>query len=341
MHAVLVLVVATLVAALAAAPEAQSARQAMQQDPACQSLTPAAAGGPLPATGDTLVVRWLGTTNYELVYRDQIFLVDTYYERVPRMRPIGVTPSDFRRATAIFIGHPHADHIADAPAVARQTGATVIAAEHGRIVLARAGLDARQFRAVKGGEVLEYRGVVVEAVRGHHNVIESTLPAGFRARMLAALEQAALQQPYAEAEQTQAAAIAARGSSDPDIIANGTINYLFTLDGRFRVMFVDSPGPITDGQRALMQRITGVDVAMLPYFNFEAGIPPLVELVKTFRPATVFLGHHDWFGTMGWASNYPPAYAIRAVSPQTRTLDVLYRTPVCFNTTTKDMVIGW
>jgi hypothetical protein len=80
---------------------------------------------------------------------------------------------------------------------------------------------------------------------------------------------------------------------------------------------------------------------MLPYFNFEAGIPPLLELVKTFKPRMVFLGHHDWFGTIGWASNYPPAYAIRTVSPQTRTLDVLYRTPVCFNTTTKDMVIGW
>jgi len=44
---------------------------------------------------------------------------------------------------------------------------------------------------------------------------------------------------------------------------------------------------------------------------------------------------------MQWASNYPPAYAIRAASPQTRTLDVLYRTPVCFNTATKEMVIGW
>ena len=334
-------VVAAFVAALAATADAQSVRQAMQQDPACQSLTPAAAGGPLPRSPETAVVRWLGTTNYELVYRDQIFLIDTYYERVPRMRPIGVAPGDFTKATAIFIGHPHADHVSDAPVVARQTGATVTGAEHVRVVLAKGGLPERQFRAVKGGEVFEYRGVVVEAVKGHHNVIESTLPAGFRAKMLEALEAAALQQPYTEEEQTRAAAVSARGNSDPDIIANGTINYLFTLGNGFRMVFVDSPGPVTDGQRALMQKIPDVDVAMLPYFNFEAGIPPLVELVKTFKPATVFLGHHDWFGTMGWASNYPPAYAIRHLSPTTRTLDVLYLTPVCFNTTTKDMVIGW
>jgi hypothetical protein len=109
----------------------------------------------------------------------------------------------------------------------------------------------------------------------------------------------------------------------------------------FRVMFADSPGPITTEQRALMQRVAAVDVAMLPYVNFEAGIPSLVELVKTFKPATVFMGHHDGPGTMLWASNYPPAYAIRRASPNTRTLDVLYRAPVCFNTATKEIVIGW
>jgi hypothetical protein len=106
-------------------------------------------------------------------------------------------------------------------------------------------------------------------------------------------------------------------------------------------LFADSPGPITDAQRALAQKVPSVDVAMLPYFSFEAGIPPLVELVKTFKPSTVFLGHHDAEGTMKWASNYPPALAIRDASPKTRTMDVIYRTPVCFNTVSKEMVIGW
>jgi L-ascorbate metabolism protein UlaG (beta-lactamase superfamily) len=313
----------------------------MRQDPACQVLTPAAAGGALPKDPETVVVRWLGTTNYEVTYRNQIFLIDAYYERVPRMRPIGITPKEFSKATAIFIGHPHHDHISDVASVAKQTGAMVVGAELGREVLSKAGLPTRQFQAVKGGEVLKYSGVVVETVLGHHNVIAATLPDGFREKMLAALETAALQQPYSEAEVKQADAIQGRGSTDARIATQGVINYLFTLGNNFRMMFVDSPGPITDGQRALMQRIPGVDVAMLPYFNFEAGIPPLVELVNTFKPATVFLGHHDWFGTMGWASNYPPAYAIRSASPRTRTLDVLYRTPVCFNTATKEMVIGW
>ena len=313
----------------------------MRQDPACQLLTPASAGGPLPKDQETVVVRWLGHTNYELVYRDNVFLLDTYYDRVPRTHRVGVSSQDFKKATGLFIGHPHFDHMSDAAAVARQTGATVVGAAPAGDVLSKGGLPARQFKLVKGGEVLQYRGVSVEAVLGHHNVIATTVPEGFLDKQQAALQSAALQEPYSEAEAKQADAIRTRGSRDPNIATAGVINYLFTFGNNFRVMFADSPGPITSQQRALMERVSAVDVAMLPYVNFEAGIPPLVELVKTFRPGTVFLGHHDGAGTMLWASNYPPAYAIRSASPRTRTLDVLYRTPVCFNTATKEMVIGW
>jgi len=340
MH-VLVSIVVALVIVLAAAPEAQGVRDAMQQDPACQSLRPAAAGGPLPTSADTLVIRWLGHTNYELTYRGRVFLLDAYFDRLPRSHPIGVAPADMTIATALFIGHPHFDHIADAASVARRTGAAVVGAPYAAEVLSKAELPARQFVPVKGGETMQWPGVRVETVLGHHNVIASTVPEGFLDRQQAALQAAALQTSYSEAEAARAEAIRARGSRAPGIAKSGVINYLFTFDGRFRVLFADSPGPVTDAQRAAMRTLTGVDVAMLPYVNFEAGIPPLVELVRTFKPGTVFLGHHDGAGTMLWASNYPPAYAIRRASPETRTLDVLYRTPVCFNTTTKDMVIGW
>jgi len=313
----------------------------MQQDPACQVLTPASTGGPLPKDPATAVIRWLGHTNYELVYQGNVFLLDAYYERVPRSHPVGVAPRDVTRATALFVGHPHFDHMSDAASIARQTGATVVGAAAAGEVLVKGGLPARQFRAVKGGEVLQYPQVTVQAVLGRHNIIATTVPEGFLEKQEAALQVAALQQPYSDAEAKQAEAIRARGSRDPSIATTGVINYLFTLGNDFRVMFADSPGPVTDAQRAAMQSLAGVNVAMLPYVNFEAGIPPLLELVKTFKPATLFLGHHDGGGTMLWASNYPPANAIRRVSPGTRTLDVLYRTPVCFNTATKDMVIGW
>jgi L-ascorbate metabolism protein UlaG (beta-lactamase superfamily) len=225
--------------------------------------------------------------------------------------------------------------------VAKQTGAPVIGASFAGEVLAKGGAPASQFKAVKGGEVMQYQGVTVEAVLGHHNVIATTVPEGFLDKQAAAIETASLQKPVSDAEKQQLDAIRARGSRDPKIATDGVINYLFTFGNGFHVLFADSPGPITDAQRAVAQKVPSVDVAMLPYFSFEAGIPPLVELVKTFKPSTVFLGHHDAEGTMKWASNYPPALAIREASPKTRTMDVIYRTPVCFNTQSKEMVIGW
>jgi len=334
-------VVALLIGWLAAPVSAQNAKAAMQQDPACQSLTPVSAGGPAPKNQDTVVVRWLGWTNYEVAYRGDVFLLDTYYDRGPRMHPIGVATADIKKASAIFIGHAHFDHMSDAAAVAKQTGAPVVGAAFASAVLATGGAPAKQFKAVKGGEVMQYRDVTVEAVLGHHNVIATTVPEGFLEKQAAAVDVASLQKPLSDAEKQQLDAIRARGSRDPKIATDGVINYLFTFGNGFHILFADSPGPITDAQRAMAQKLSSVDVAMLPYFSFEAGIPPLVELVKTFKPSTVFLGHHDAEGTMKWASTYPPALAIRDTSPKSRTLDVIYRTPVCFNTVSKEMVIGW
>lgn len=313
----------------------------MQQDPACQSLTPVSAGGPAPKSPDTVVVRWLGWTNYEIAYRGEVFLLDAYYDRGPRMHPIGVAPADIKKANAIFIGHAHFDHMSDAATVAKQTGAPVIGASFASEVLTRGGVPAKQFKAVKGGEVMQYPGVTVEAALGHHNVIATTVPQGFLEKQAAALEAASLLQPATAAEQQQLDAIRARGSRDPKIADQGVINYLFTFGDGFHLLFADSPGPITEGQRALIRKVPAVDVAMLPYFAFGAGIPPLVDLVKTFKPSTVFLGHHDAEGTMKWASNYPAALAIRDASPKTRTMDVIYRTPVCFDAVSKEMFVGW
>ena len=181
----------------------------------------------------------------------------------------------------------------------------------------------------------------VQAVLAHHNVISTTVPDGYQDKVAAALTVAALATPLSTAEQKLADAIRARGSRDPGISDKGTIGYMLTLGSNFRIWVVDSPGPITDGERKLMQTIpNGVDVALLSLVSRNAGIPPLVELVKTFRPATVFVGHHDGPGTLRWPSLFPAQMAIREAAPKSRVLEVPYRTPVCFNTVTKDMFVG-
>lgn len=335
---------AGLLAALVGPPaQAQGLKAALQQDPACRSLTPVSAGGRAPKDPDTLVIRWLSLSNYELVYRNQVFLLDAYYDQVSRRHPIGVALADITRANALFIGHAHFDRIADAPAIARATGATIVGAEAGTTdYLKRAAVPAKQVRAVRNGDVLEYAGVAVEAVLGSHgDATTLKVPPERLQKQQAAIREAALQQPLTEPEQKRDATIRARSSADPRVLTDGVMSYLFTFGGSFRVLFADTNGGITDAQRQLAQRVPGIDVAMLPYIYFDSGIPSLVDLVSLLRPSTLFLNSHDGIGTMGWASNYPAALAVREASPTTRTMDVVYRTPVCVNTRSKDVVVGW
>ena len=331
--------VAVLFALMASQPSAQGTKAAMQQDPACQSLTPVSAGGPAPKDPNTVVVRWLSFTNYELAYRDNVLLLDTYFDQTPRRHSPGVAVKDFKKANAIFIGHAHFDHISDAPAIAKQTGGVVVGGAGAPEYLKQNGLADGQIKLVKSGDVLRYPGVTVEAVQGAHSSPAALkIPAEHNEKQTAAIAVAALQAPFTEAEKAQDTAVRARGNTDPRVATEGMLDYLFTFGNNFRVLFVDSNGGITDALRRLS---AGVDVGLFPWQYFEAGIPALTELVKVTSPSTVFLGNHDGVGTMGWASNYPAALAIRETNPKTRTMDVIYRTPVCFNTASKDMVIGW
>lgn len=341
MSAIRVAALASLLTLFATSLSAQGAKAAMRQDPACQSLTPVSAGGPAPKNAETIVVRWLGMMNYELAYRDQVFLLNAYFDRLPHSHPIGVMPADIKKATAIFVGHAHFDHIADAPAIARRVNAPIVGAPFGEAVAAKAGLPASQYTIAKPGAVLKYSSVTVEAIQGAHTDQSLLAPAGFFDKQNAALREASLDKPLSDEEKKQADAIRARGSTEPRINIEGVDNFLFTFGNGFRVMLIDSAGKVTDAQRAAAQKTPNVDVALLPYVGFEAGIPTLVDYVKLLNPSVVFLGAHDGAGTMNWASNYPPALAIREVSPKTRTMDVIYRTPVCFNTQSKEMVVGW
>ena len=330
-----------LLTLFAASTSAQSAKAALQQDPACQSVTPVSAGGPAPTGPNTVVVRWLGMMNYELAYRDQVFLLNAYFDRLPHSHPIGLTPADIRKATAIFVGHAHFDHMADAPAIAKRISTPIVGAPFGDAIAMKAGLPASQYRVVKPGEVLRYSGLTVEVIQGAHTDQASLAPPGFFDKQNAALREASLDKPLTDDEKKQADVIRARGSTEPRINTEGVYNFLFTFGNGFRVMLIDSAGKVTDAQRTAALRTPTVDVALLPYVGFEAGIPTLVDYVKLLHPSVVFLGAHDGAGTMNWPSNYPPALAIRDVSPKTRTMDVIYRTPVCFNTATKELAGGW
>ena len=297
--------------------------------PGCRSLTPAAIGGPLPPEG-ILAIRWLGTTNFELVYSSEIVLLDAYYDRGPRNRTIGFGPRDVKRASEIFVGHAHFDHMADAAAVGIQTGAPVIGAPTVTDTAISLGLPNKQAVTVRGGEVLKYKGFTVEAILARHSTLDPAILDAFRKAIATAAGAPTSEEAAAEA------AIVKRGTFDPKVITEGTIAYLFTFDNGFKLIFRNSAGPITDAERAVLKRIGGkTDVAIVGYIGqylAKRQIAATLPIIQLYNPRLYLPAHHDEIaGTFIDIGLEPLFMAIREELPETSFLSPLYREPVCLD----------
>src|SRR3954469_6235934 len=212
------------------------------RDPACYAPTMASTGGALPKNPRTLAVRWTGYANYELVYNNQIVLLDAYFDRGNIYPPLGFTAADVKKADAILIGHGHHDHMADAASVGARTGATVVGAPVTSEKLATQAIDPKQVRTVtgRGGEVLQFGAFKVEPILGEHGDPPATLVDAFDVALKATTTPPT---PEQIAEQTT---IRQRGTQDGRVRSEGTIAYLITLDNGFRIMYRDSGGRVTE-----------------------------------------------------------------------------------------------
>ena len=308
---------------------AQSA--APQVDP-CRSLVPTAMGGPMLADENKIVLRWLSTANYELIYRGQVFLLDAYFDQGPRSRPTGIIPSRVVKTDAIFIGHAHYDHMSDAVPIAQRTNAKVIGAPITIETAEKLGLPPHQGITVTGGETLQLPGVTVDAALAQH----STLP---RAVLEAAGKVYELDAGPATPEQAAAeAAIAAKGTFSPDVITKGTIAYGFTFASGFKLLWLDSAGPVTEGIRALAAKLGPVDIAIVSYAGHPVAgmqVPITLEIVKLFRPRIFLPTHHDLLFGRGFVNLdvgvEPLLEAIQEGLPGTETIAPLHRRPMCFD----------
>jgi len=295
--------------------------------PACRARTPAAIGGPMPPEG-ILAIRWLGTTNFELAYGGNVYLLDAYYDRGPRNRPIGFSPKDVKRANAIFVGHAHFDHMSDAASVGTQTGAQVIGAPTVTETAISLGLPAKQATTVRGGEVLKYKGFTVETILARHSTLAPEVLDAFRKAIATAAGAPTSEEAAAEA------VILKRGTFDPKVITEGTIAYLFTFDGGFKLIFRNSAGPLTDAEREAVKRIGGkTDVAIVGYIGQYVAsrqIAATLPIIQLYNPRLYLPAHHDEIaGTFVDIGLEPLFMAIEAQLPGTSFLSPLYREPVC------------
>lgn len=300
-----------------------------EEDP-CESVRPAAAGGPVPHDDEKLVVRWLGTTNYEISYRDQVLLFDTYYDRGPRNRPIGLLPDEVTRADAIFLGHGHFDHMSDASSIALRLGVRAVGGPPTYEKLLAQGVpDGQAVRVTgMGGERFDFRGFTVEPVLAHHSVLPGTTIAAFTTAI-----QTELGKPT-PAESAAESVVRARGTFDPRVITTGTIAYLLTFEGGFRLIWLDSAGPITPQEIDLMKRIGRTDVAIVAYVGHyvqETQIPVTMALVELFNPRFYLPSHHDEIRDTFLDLGTEPLFLTLRDEAHVKPISLLYRGATCFN----------
>ena len=300
--------------------------------------TPAMLGGPPERRPDVLSLRWLGTANFELTFGGHVILLDCFYDRGPRMRPLGFGPDDVVRAEQIFIGHPHYDHIADAARVAGRTGATVIGHPLAAEVVTREGLPARQTLGLTGmpeDDLVAFDDFRVRVIHGFHLMADEDDPDP--RPNIDALRQARVAWesdlgPLTPEEEAHRAAVMARGSSDKRVLEEATMCIVFEI-GDFKLVYRDSAGPISQEEQAYFDRIDGVDVAIVGFIGrplvrrqLDERTLPLIEL---YRPRVLLPAHHDDLYPMFLdMATEPLKMAVSHLLPGTTTVAPVYLEPV-------------
>jgi L-ascorbate metabolism protein UlaG (beta-lactamase superfamily) len=314
--------------------DADQAFAAAPRDPSCRASTLVATGGAAPSDPHTLAVRWTGFSNFELAYKGKIILLDAYFDRGSNYVPLGFAAVDVKKADAILIGHAHFDHMSDAASVGIRTGAVIVGAPVTTEKLKTQSVPEAQIRTVtgKGDELLKFDGFTVQPILARHGEPDKHITEVMETALNA------LTPKRSAAQQAEDKAIMDRGTFDPRVIGEGTIAYLITLDDGFRIVYRDSAGRITEQEKAAMQSLPGVDLALVAvsadYLN-PLGAKVAVEYERLYRPDVYMPAHHD-AGFTGhaplWRATEPLFQAMKDADPKIVTVSREYREPVCFDT---------
>jgi len=337
----------------------QSQSSKLSQEPACQTLKPASTGGPLPKDPDVAVIRSLGRANYEVAYRGKVLLLDTWYDdlRLSFGERFGVKESDIKRADAIIVGHTHFDHFGDAPPIAKRTGAPVFLGPIGARYLKSQGVPENQIKLVRGGETFKQDGYTIQAALAIHMPIDPS-PASAAFRDLLSKSDPLTDKEKAENAEWQKGEASGlhmylnEDSNDPDndTTYHGTFAYVLTFDSGFRLLYSDTAGVLSGGERVLADSIHAgggkIDVGIIGYLQTAYSIPKAVkvtaERTKVWAPS-IFLPSHFHDGEKDELPDMatgPLFEAFREQAPSTRGIEPLYRSPICVNTKTDEFFVG-
>lgn len=113
----------------------------------------------------TTRITFHGVACYEVASPRGRVLLDPFFDGNPVAT---VTADDLERPDVILVSHAAFDHMGDAGAVARRTGAPVVCGTDTAAVLREQGVPETQLRRTVWGIVVEVGGFVVRPVECHH-----------------------------------------------------------------------------------------------------------------------------------------------------------------------------
>lgn len=124
-------------------------------------------------------VKWLGHAAFEVTTaRGCVILIDPWYEANPA-NPVKL--AEVKKADLILVTHAHYDHLGDAMALTRQTGATLVVQPELARKAKEEGVPAGQIVKESGmniGGTVDFDGVRVTMVQAFHTA-ELGSPAGY------------------------------------------------------------------------------------------------------------------------------------------------------------------
>lgn len=225
----------------------------------------------------SLQLTWLGTAGFILKAPDFECAFDPFLSRKNPASPSPFTPQHFSNVKSLFLGHGHFDHIADVPAIAKNSDLIIYAAADNIKKLRSLGVKHSQTIAVepKGKKSLinEVNGIKVFGFDSRHVFFDSKL-------VFSTIQRCGFK---------NCVHIAELGVKYP---MGGVRTYYLEIKGK-KILFISSAG--CTHEEIAKYRALQIDILLIP-LQGHSNIQTIAgEIILGIQPKIVIPHHHDDF----------------------------------------------
>ncbi|WP_067571589.1 MBL fold metallo-hydrolase [Nocardia acidivorans] len=254
---------------------------------------------------DQVILSWFGCASFAVALGGSVFLLDAWVPRGATSGYVPTTPAEVAalRPAAIFIGHGHFDHAADAGPIAQASGAVVHGtAEHCATAREQVGGEP-EFACVElgsstslPGDRYEFElesGISITAVRHIHSARTARYEGADACDPVKPLP--ALRDLRSYPPTLTDTAHLLRRLTDPE---GGVLLYQFRTE-TFTLTWHDSSGPLLDKAPRVLETLRALpesDVhigAVQGYNQFTNGLRDPRTYITALRPKVFVPNHHD------------------------------------------------